>query len=120
METLSTPCVEREKHDFSDTAQNILRTEHVPAADRLYVVLRLDIPRRVLLEFAWWCATQVRHLMHDNRSTRALDVLRAYLDGTTTIDDLRAAAAYAADAADARKTQVKRLIALLDNAESEG
>jgi hypothetical protein len=49
------------------------------------VVTRPDvISKRILQEFALFCGNQVRHLMKDERSVRALDITRAYLDGTVT------------------------------------
>ena len=84
---------------WTGTAQDILSAEHVPPEDQLRVVLQLSIPHRIKLEFAWGAASQVQHLMRDERSTRALDVLRAYLDGNATADELKQAGARAAEAA---------------------
>ena len=55
--------------------------------------------QRAWRELAWRYATQVRHLMEDKRSTDCLDILRRWLDGQATDDELaaaRAAAGYAA------------------------
>lgn len=56
---------------------------------------------RELHEFALWSATQVRHLMKDERSTHALDVRRRWLDGNATEDEMAAASAAALAAAGA-------------------
>ena len=86
--------------EWSGTAVDILRAEHVPAKDRVWLVLHLNIPREIKLEFVWWSASQVRHLMKDSRSTRALDTLRGYLDRKVSVEVVKAAAA-AYDAYDA-------------------
>ncbi len=107
------PCIDPTEYEgveegWTGTAQDILSAEQVKPDDRLWVVLRLDIPRRIKLEFAWWVANQARHLMLDKRSTRALDALRSYLDGNATADELRqarvAAKAAAWAALDAART----------------
>jgi hypothetical protein len=67
--------------------------------DIIRVVTRPDvISKRILQEFALFCGNQVRHLMKDERSVRALDITRAYLDGQATREELKmaTAAAYAA------------------------
>lgn len=54
-------------------------------------------------EFAWWCASQVRHLMTDPRNRDCLDVVRRHLDGEASEEELDAAwceAHVAANAAD--------------------
>ena len=56
---------------------------------------------KVWREFAWWSATQVRHLMKDPRSTACLDVVRRHIDGAATDNELAAAGAAARAAAGA-------------------
>jgi hypothetical protein len=87
--------------EWAGTAQDILSAEQVKPDDRLWVVLQLSIPHRIKLEFAWGAATQVRHLMLDERSTHTLDVLRAYLDGSATVGELKQARSTAAEASQA-------------------
>ena len=70
--------------------------------------------------FAVWCASQVEHLMCDQRSTNALDVAERHANGQATNDDLdeawAAAWAAAGDAARdaARVAQKNRLIEMLE------
>ena len=97
---------------WTGTAQDILSAEQVKPEDRLWVVLRLDIPRRVKLEFAWGAATQVRHLMLDERSAHALDVLRAWIDGKATAGELRQAGARAKKASQAARAVETATLAL--------
>lgn len=54
-----------------------------------------------LIEAKALCANTVRHLMRDERSTKAIDVALAFSRGEMDRVDLDAAAAYAAAAADA-------------------
>ena len=51
--------------------------------------------------FAVWCASQVKHLMRDNRSIEALDVATRYANGCATIEELEEAQAASWDAAQA-------------------
>ena len=77
--------------------------------------------------FAVWCARQVQHLMTDERSIAALDVVERYANGRATDEELAAAGAAARDAArdaawaaardaawaaevDAQKTQLLRIV----------
>ena len=62
-----------------------------------WTVVRL-LDRRGRVEWAWRAASRVRHLMQDARSTAALDVLRRWLDGQASDEELRAAADAAAAA----------------------
>ena len=50
--------------------------------------------------FAVWCASQVKHLMGDQRSTEALDVATRYANGCATMEELEAAYAAAESAAE--------------------
>src|SRR3990167_1717268 len=54
---------------------------------------------KIWREFAWWAASQVRHLMKDEWSTICLDVMRRHIDGHATDDELAAAGEAAWDAA---------------------
>ena len=51
-----------------------------------------------LRQFALWCARQVEHLMEDERSKEALNVVERFLNGEATQEELKAARS-AADAA---------------------
>jgi len=53
--------------------------------------------------YAWWCASQVKHLTDDRRVHDCLDVIDRYIKGEVSEDDLEAAwAAARAAARDAR------------------
>lgn len=52
-----------------------------------------------LIRFSVWSTRQVQHLLKDERSLKALDVVDAYLRGEVTKEDVKSSAR-AADAAD--------------------
>lgn len=84
------------------SAMDILELENIPAADRLWAVLReelIDAP--ILHEFACRCAERalIRIENPDPRSLRAIEVKRAWLRGKATDEELAAALAAAQDAA---------------------
>jgi len=64
------------------------------------------LPHLSQVKFALFCANQVKHLMEDERSLKALEVTSLFMEGKTTKEECKAAdaaayAAYAAYAADA-------------------
>jgi hypothetical protein len=68
-------------------------------SDIVWVLTRPNVLNESpLREFALFCGNQVRHLMKDERSIKALDITRAYLDGQATREELNRAAAAADDA----------------------
>ena len=86
------------------TALDMLGLRRVPAADRLWVVLREDmIPAHILHEFGCWCADQALALIDrpDPRSVAAIEAKRKWLRGEITDAALAAArsAVYAAASA---------------------
>lgn len=125
--------------DWSGTALDILRAEHIPAEDRLWVVLREElIDPRALRLFAVWCARRAlaRIANPDPRSIAACDIAERHANGQATDEELDAArvaasdawadaaaadaaaaarsAASAADAA-ARSAQITKLIEMLED-----
>lgn len=85
------------------SAMDILELENIPAADRLWAVLReelIDAP--ILHEFACRCAERALRRVEnpDPRSVRAIEVKRAWIRGEATDDELEAARAAALDAAE--------------------
>jgi hypothetical protein len=42
--------------------------------------------------YTWWCVNEVRHLMKDERSIKAVDTLKLYIDGKASIEELEVAA----------------------------
>ena len=94
------------------SAMDILEMENIPAADRLWAVLReelIDAP--ILHEFACRCAERALSRIEnpDPRSLRAIEVKRAWLRGEATDEELAAARYAALDSAEA---------AALDSAEA--
>jgi hypothetical protein len=88
--------------DWAGTALDVLRAEHIPPEDRLYVVINDGwIPERTLHEFAIWCAEDALKRVGnpDPRSLNALEVKRRWLDGKATDEELAAAWDAAWDAA---------------------
>ncbi len=87
------------------TALEILALNHVPAKDRLWVVLReelVDAP--ILHEFACLCAKSVLHMTRDadrKICRSAIDTKRRWLRGDATDEDLATARATARAAAGA-------------------
>ena len=76
------------------SAMDILELENIPAADRLWAVLReelIDAP--ILHEFACRCAERALSRIEnpDPRSLRAIEVKRAWLRGEATDEELAAA-----------------------------
>ena len=65
----------------------------------IWLAGRLDTDARLLVLAAVHCAGAVRHLMRDERSLRALDVVIAYCNGTATAEDLTIVVAEAEEAA---------------------
>lgn len=53
-----------------------------------------------LKKFALFCATQVKHLMKDERSIKSLEVAKKYLDGNASVDELEKACSKATYALD--------------------
>ena len=66
--------------------------------DALWCLRAVDGLDREKRLFAVWCARQVQHLMHDQRSIDALDVAEKYANGEATEDELRDARGAARDA----------------------
>ena len=93
------------------SAMDVLNLDDIPAADRLWAVLREEfIPAEILHEFACRCAEMALALVEnpDPRSTSAIAAKRAWLRGEITAKELGlardaayATAAAARDAADA-------------------
>ena len=56
------------------------------------------LPHLSQVKFALFCANQVKHLMEDERSLKALEVTSLFMEGKTTKEECKAAdaAAYAA------------------------
>ena len=89
----------------------------------LWLAKKIEIDIRLLNLAKGHCANTVRHLMKDERSINAVDAAIAFASGNMSIDELRAAAAYAAyadayaayaaayAAADAAKTKNRMLTA---------
>ena len=76
------------------SAMDILELENIPAADRLWAVLReelIDAP--ILHEFACRCAERALSRIEnpDPRSLRAIEIKRAWLRGKATDEELAAA-----------------------------
>ena len=101
------------------SAMDILELENIPAADRLWAVLReelIDAP--ILHEFACRCAERALSRIEnpDPRSLRAIEVKRAWLRGEATDEELAAAQ----DAARAARhaTWAAAEAAALDSAEA--
>ena len=76
------------------TIEEIIELQHVPAEDKLWLLLKEEIiPARTLHEFALWCAETVltKANVTDERSWNALKVKRLWLDGKATDKELDAA-----------------------------
>ena len=65
----------------------------------LWLAERVDVERRLLVLAGALCANTVRHLMEDERTTRAVDVAIAYGAAWVAADAAAWAAGVAADAA---------------------
>ena len=89
------PCYDPAKHlpeNWVGTVIDILRHNTIPAADKLWVVLRDElIDSKTLRLFAVWCARQVEHLLTDERSKNALTVAEKFANGIASQSELEAA-----------------------------
>ena len=73
---------------WQGTALDILNKKRIPFKDRFWVIMRTDlVSEKLMRKFAVWCARQVQHLMVDERSIHALDVMEAYAENRWLIDD---------------------------------
>jgi hypothetical protein len=120
------PCYDpatRLPENFRGTALTILKDESIPAADRLWTVLRTDLCSEKLMRlFAVWSYRQT--LVHtpnqDPRFIEAANVAERYAHGEATAEELSAAdwaarsaarsAAYSAARSAARSAQINKLI----------
>jgi hypothetical protein len=99
------PCYDPSKHlpeDFRGTALTILRNGDIPAADRLWVVLRTDLVSEKLLRlFAVWCVREAIKLLSnpDPRVEACCKVAERYALGQATEEERRAACSAARSAA---------------------
>jgi hypothetical protein len=93
------PASEHIKPGEIHTVITLLDRKDIPFDDRLWVIMRDELVSDKLMRlFAVWCARQVQHLMKDERSIKALDVVEAFANGNATKEELAAAwaAAWAA------------------------
>jgi len=67
--------------------------------DTLWCLQAVDGFEREKRLFAVWCARQVQRLITDPRSLAALDVVEQFANGQASLEELAAAATWAADAA---------------------
>ena len=67
--------------------------------DTLWVVSRIN--KLLTMKFSLFCARQVEHLMTDQRSIDALNVLERYINGEASVEELAQAKKEAYDAASA-------------------
>lgn len=107
------PCYDPAIHaaeTWEGTILDVLKTDSVPAKDRVWLATRQGVlPTKLLQKFAIWCVREALKTVPtpDPRSVKAVDTAEAYLAGTATLKELQVAckgayaAAYAADAADA-------------------
>ena len=95
------PCYDPKRHladDWSGTVLDLLAIETIPAADRLWVVLREELNNKKTLRlFAVWCARQCSQT--DARCIAAIDTAERYANGLATDAELSAAREAAWDAA---------------------
>jgi len=88
---------------WEGTALDMLNDNRIPFRHRLWVIMRTDlVSERLMRLFAVWCARQVQHLMVDERSIHALDVMEAYAENRWLIDDPDYAAAWESERSAAR------------------
>jgi len=88
--------------DYSDTLLNFVkeyRHKVKNLQDINWITCRF-LDKKTRDYYTWWCVNEIKHLMKDKRSVKAVDTLKLYIDGKATIKELEAAV-NAADAADA-------------------
>jgi hypothetical protein len=104
------PCYDPSRYlaeSWQGTALDILNDKRIPFEDRLWVIMRTDlVSERLMRRFGVWCARQVQHLMNDERSIQALDVMEAYAENRWLIDDPDYAAAWEDERITARSKAV--------------
>ena len=89
--------------DYSDTLVNWMK-EYRPKVRNLqdinWVAMRF-LDKKTRDYYTWWCVNEVKHLMKDERSVKAVNTLKDYIDGVATIEELKSAYANADAAYDA-------------------
>jgi len=89
------PCHDPVKYlpeNWTGNALDILNVKECPFPDRLWLLMHQEFfSEKFMRLYAVGCARQVQHLMHDERSIKALDVAEAYANGNATNAELDAA-----------------------------
>ena len=89
------PCYDPAKkvsEDWQGTIFDVLGLKDVSFEDKLWLIMRTDLVSEKLMRlFAVWCARQVQHLMHDQRSIDALDVAERFAHKDASKEELDAA-----------------------------
>jgi hypothetical protein len=86
--------------DYSDTLLNFVkeyRHKVKNLQDINWITCRF-LDKKTRDYYTWWCVNEIKHLMKDKRSVKAINILKDYIDGVATIKELKAAV-NAADAA---------------------
>jgi len=80
--------------DYSDTLLNFVKEYRHKVKDLQDInwVACKFLDKDTRNYYTWWCVNDVRHLMQDERSITAVDILKLYIDGKATIEELKVAA----------------------------
>jgi hypothetical protein len=89
--------------DYSDTLLNFVKEYRHKVYDlqEITKVAMQFLDKDTRNYYTWWCVNEGRHLMKDKRSVEAVDILKLYIDGKASIEELEVANEYAAIARDA-------------------
>ena len=88
--------------DYSDTLLNFVKeyrhkVKEKDLQDINWIACKF-LDKKTCYYYTWWCVNEIKHLMKDKRSVKAINILKDYIDGVATIKELKAAV-NAADAA---------------------
>jgi hypothetical protein len=82
--------------DYSDTLLNFVKeyrhkVKEKDLQDINWIACKF-LDKKTLYYYTWWCVNEIKHLMKDKRSVKAVDTLKLYIDGKVTIKELEVAA----------------------------
>ena len=80
--------------DYSDTLLNFVKEyrHKVKNLQDINSITCRFLDKKTRDYYTWWCVNEIKHLMKDKRSVKAVDTLKLYIDGKATIKELEVAA----------------------------
>ena len=80
--------------DYSDTLFNFVKKYRHKVNDLqdINLIACRFLDKKTRDYYTWWCVNEIKHFMKDERSIKAVDTLKLYIDGKVTIKELEVAA----------------------------